>query len=145
MRNFPGPKSRIRQEPFVHCTTGYLDWGTYLIVSLMLTYRSQDFTASSSWEIIKYNSVDGSYNHGMDRTSGKFTAPKTGTYQFIFQVFKVSHFSPFTLLHIVEAFWEGHIIWKKISHFVLKLLSNTNIVGFFLKNFVAFSKYRNFT
>ena len=87
-----------------YCRTGYLDWGTYLIVSLMLTYRSQDFTASSSWEIIKYNSVDGSNNHGMDKTSGKFTAPKTGTYQFIFQVFKVSHFSPFTLLHKVEVF-----------------------------------------
>ena len=58
--------------------------------------RTSDFvkTGSSDFSIIEYTGVtgyDGS-NSGLSTSSGKFTAPKAGVYQFMIQVLKVSFF-----------------------------------------------------
>ena len=43
----------------------------------------------------------------------------------------------------VKIFWEGHTIWKKVSH--LFWLSNIKTSGRFFQIFVAFSENLNFT
>ena len=47
-------------------------------------------------------------------------------------------------LYKVQIFWEGHKNLKKISHFVLTLLSYFKKRWEFFSNFVAFSQYPNF-
>ena len=45
----------------------------------------------------------------------------------------------------VEIFCEGHKNLKKISHFILTLLSNFKVMWEMFSNFVAFPQYPNFT
>ena len=55
--------------------------------------RTSRFNASNTWTTITYQNVRESSNSGaMDIGTGIFTAPLAGTYQFIIQAAKVSHF-----------------------------------------------------
>ena len=58
--------------------------------------RTSNFikTGSSEFSIIKYTDVTGylGSNSGLSTSSGKFTAPKAGDYQFMIQALKVSFF-----------------------------------------------------
>ena len=62
--------------------------------------RTSNFikTGSSEFSIIKYTDVTGylGSNSGLSTSSGKFTAPKAGDYQFMIQALKVSFFFQFT-------------------------------------------------
>ena len=44
----------------------------------------------------------------------------------------------------VKTLWEGHKIWKKISHLFWGLLSSVKTNGIFFQIFVAFSENLNF-
>ena len=59
----------------------------------MLTCRTRGFDANE-WKTLTYNNARRatSYPNAMDINTGVFTAPETGTYQFIIQVSKVSNF-----------------------------------------------------
>ena len=67
----------------------------------------------------------------------------------LFQCFLVQHFRKKTSLGLhdeVQILWEGHKIWKKISHlFWDYVLSNVKQSGNFFQIFVAFPEYLNFT
>jgi len=53
-------------------------------------YRTSSFSTSSSWKTLTYTNARkaSSYPNAMDIDTGVFTAPETGTYQFIIQVVK---------------------------------------------------------
>ena len=59
----------------------------------MLTSRTDSFSANG-WKTLTYTDARRatSYPNAMDINTGVFTAPETGTYQFIIQVAKVSNF-----------------------------------------------------
>jgi len=52
--------------------------------------RKSSFDASGSWKVITYNAVrrSSSYSYAMSTSTGKFTAPLAGTYQFFLQAYK---------------------------------------------------------
>ena len=89
----------LRNNPFIFIWTPFLPdnlkkttFYTFLLF-LFDASRTSSFKANNTWTTITYQNVRESSNSGaMDIGTGIFTAPLAGTYQFIIQAAKVSHF-----------------------------------------------------